>query len=178
MVPCCCKKCLAADNPRLNKLNDLVELKQVSERKQCITGEMVPIQLMLEGVYEKSEIADFERESGQQEEKRGGDVNVHVQVNVSNDNFQKVEYTQVIQNLGISLADFETLQRQIQQLGEAKREALKQEIEALPATANENEKESSGKKILHWLNKSGEAILQNVTASAYYDVMKLLLEMG
>ncbi len=63
MVACCCDKCIISDNPKLYPLNDLLELKQESELKQCITGKMVSIQRLLEGVYDKNEIRDMDSQA-------------------------------------------------------------------------------------------------------------------
>lgn len=67
MVPCCCESfCKNAGQPYLHKLDKLLNLKFKRNKStaQCgESGEDVRIELMLEGVYEKSEIAGFERES-------------------------------------------------------------------------------------------------------------------
>jgi len=67
MVPCCCESfCKNAEQPYLHKLDKLLNLKfnRNKPTAECgESGEDVRIQLMLEGVYEKSEIAGFERET-------------------------------------------------------------------------------------------------------------------
>ena len=67
MVPCCCESfCKNAEQPYLHELDKLLNLKfnRNKPTAECgKSGEDVPIQLMLEGVYEKSEIAGFERET-------------------------------------------------------------------------------------------------------------------
>jgi internalin A len=64
MVPCCCEKCKISDNPKLYPLDELLELKQESELKQCTTGKMIPIQQLLEGVYDKNEINNMDNQRG------------------------------------------------------------------------------------------------------------------
>ena len=70
MVPCCCESfCKNAGQPYLHKLDKLLNLKfnRNKPTAECgESGEDVRIQLMLEGVYDKSEISGFERESRQQ----------------------------------------------------------------------------------------------------------------
>ncbi len=67
MVPCCCESfCKNAGQPYLHKLDKLLNLKfnRNKPTAECgESGEDVRIQLMLEGVYEKSEIVGFERET-------------------------------------------------------------------------------------------------------------------
>lgn len=59
MVPCCCEKCQFVEIPKLYKLEELLELRQESDLKQCTTGKMVPIQKLLEGIYDRKEISVF-----------------------------------------------------------------------------------------------------------------------
>jgi internalin A len=56
IVPCCCKECRVAKEPKSYSLKDLLELWQKKELKQCITGEDVHIRHLLEGVYAKEEV--------------------------------------------------------------------------------------------------------------------------
>jgi Leucine-rich repeat (LRR) protein len=61
MVPCQCGECLVSDEPQLYKLADLIKLKLKRSTTVCyISGDDVPIQLLLEGVYDTAEIRAME----------------------------------------------------------------------------------------------------------------------
>jgi len=173
MVPCCCDECKNSEAPQLYKLTDLLKLRKKRPDARCFSsGEDVPIQMLLEGVYEKEEIKDFERETKQEEGRRGGDTHIH--------NYGQVIITEQIKNvkysskLGISQADFKALQEQIQDLEMTQQAMLKAFIEELPEPKTEAEKKTAGDKIINFLNEHSLPITQNLAASGIYDVLKFL----
>ncbi len=59
MVPCICDECKQNQQPRLFKLNDLINLQKKKENavKQCETsGDNTPVLKLLEGVYQEKEL--------------------------------------------------------------------------------------------------------------------------
>jgi internalin A len=62
MAPCICDECKVVKEPRLFKLNDLINLQKKNGNavKQCEnSGDLIPIIKLLEGVYEAYEINKF-----------------------------------------------------------------------------------------------------------------------
>ncbi|MCB9333428.1 MAG: hypothetical protein H6574_20410 [Lewinellaceae bacterium] len=51
---------------------------------------------------------------------------------------------------------------------------MKNYVEMLPEPDSPEEKNSLGKSILKWLDKNAEGIAVNVSASVYYDALRML----
>ena len=94
MVPCNCSECQVVKEPTLFKLSILLNLqkKTLNAAKQCdLSNEMIPIQLLLEGVYEKDELDTFDisriqragRVNRGHQNRMGDDLpqNFHIEVN-------------------------------------------------------------------------------------------------
>jgi internalin A len=94
------------------------------------------------------------------------------QVNIA-DEIGKVRFSP---ELGVSKADFESLKKQFQNLSAAQQDSLKTLVVEEPEATTEIEKTSIGNKIVALLNDNAIPILQNLTASAYYDLIKLFLD--
>ncbi len=180
MVPCCCDECQIADKPKLYKLEDLLELKRKSAIKkkpaikQCYSGEFVSIEQLLEGIYDKQEIEQLEREGGRGTIPPGtGNTtiihNYSGQINIS-EKISKINYKP---KLGIPMADFESLKQHLENLAVAQLETLESMLNEQPAS--EAEKKSIGDKIVEFMNAHALPVAQGVVSSVYYDVMKYLL---
>jgi len=179
MVPCCCTLCRKAAQPYPHKLERLLNLKfnrRVEEAQCGDSGIAVPIDLMLEGVYEKSEIKKFEQETSGAHERRGGDV-YHIHGGQFNKN-EHVEHLEIHQQFGVSEEAFEKLQTLVQALSDAHKSELKRLITELPTPKTEAEKKSIGDKIIGLMNSLAIPIVHEVAGSAYYDMMKLFLGIG
>ena len=60
IIPCCCEECRQTDAPESYLLKDLLKLRANAKLRQCNTGNMVPIQQLLEGIYDRDEIEGFD----------------------------------------------------------------------------------------------------------------------
>ena len=176
MIPCCCEKCKMNEKPKLYALKDLLELKQESAMKQCTTGKMVAIQLLLEGVYDTQEIKGFDQKN--KHHSRFDREMLNVTINPTFHMENKPVFTNTIENKGLNVQDIAELTKLLAQLNADKKEKLKDFVEMLPEPETAAEKESTGKQIVKWLNKNAEGIVGNVAASVYYDVLKGLLGIG
>ncbi|MBL7815988.1 MAG: hypothetical protein JNL70_13310 [Saprospiraceae bacterium] len=176
MIPCCCEKCKMNEKPKLYALKDLLELKQESALKQCTTGKMVAIQLLLEGVYDTQEIKEFDQKNKHHSRFDRDMLNVTINPTFHIEN--KPVFTNTIENKGLNVQDIAELTKLLAQLNADKKEKLKDFVEMLPEPETASEKETTGKQIVKWLNKNAEGIVGNVAASVYYDVLKGLLGIG
>jgi hypothetical protein len=164
IVPCCCSDCRYSETPEVYVLKDLLKLMQRSTSRQCLTGNNVSIQQLLEGIYDNKEINELTHQA--LNDKRGAPQmpDIHVHIN-NNPNFQ--------QSVQVN-NDFSALNNILQQLSEDKQAALKTFVETLPEPEDEDDKQTYGKQIIKWLNKNAEGIVGNVAASVYYDGLKYL----
>ncbi|MFM9950258.1 MAG: COR domain-containing protein [Saprospiraceae bacterium] len=85
------------------------------------------------------------------------------------------EQLKFLKKIGASQTDFLALKDQIEQLNSILKAALETEIKAIPEPHTEQEKESAGKRLLAWAQENAEGIFLNVTASAYWDLVKYLV---
>ena len=164
IVPCCCKKCRISNVPETYVLKDLLKLLVHSLSKQCLTGNNVRINHLLEGIYNKDEIGELALQALDNIPQKQQMPDIHVHIN-NNPNFQQ---SVQVHN------DFSALNNILQQLSEDTQAALKTFVETLPEPEDEDDKQTYGKQIIKWLNKNAEGIVGNVAASVYYDGLKFL----
>lgn len=89
-----------------------------------------------------------------------------------------IEQLEFLKKIGANQTDFLALKDQIEQLNSTLKAALEAEIKAIPEPQTEQEKESAGNRLLGWAQENAEGIFLNVAASAYWDLVKFLVEMA
>ncbi|MCB9317056.1 MAG: hypothetical protein H6569_13030 [Lewinellaceae bacterium] len=172
IIPCNCRQCRIRETPFTFELSELQRLTK--GMAFCnILEDFVPVIQLLEGVYKEDEIRAFafgarpgHRSEQEMELPRIPDININIE------NKPRIAVTN--QNTNINKTDITALEEMLDQLPADKKAALKNYVEMLPEPDSPEEKNSLGKSILKWLDKNAEGIAVNVSASVYYDALRML----